>query len=252
MSTKWIVLGLRCQLWIQYCGVLLWWQVINSFDQCSAWSFSIGSSEIERIFFPPICFDMLKMIFVCQLKSTPWGIYREYVNMSYFVCGVPSANPSLGELFHGLVCHSIDHCRGSLSHTLAAAVGGSWVLSAGDGFRSWAELREGGHPVGLNWIWSPENYIIGSPFFLGNMWLYKHLQHRDSSNLLCPQTWLAGKSPPTEGFNAEIIYKWWIFDCHMWLPGGEKMFVATMTIGQYVHSWHHLTGCCLQKFGFDQ
>lgn len=79
MSTKWIVLGLRCQLLIQYSGVLLWWQVINSFDQFSAWSFSIESSEIERIFFPPICFDMLKMIFVCQLKSTSWGIYREYV-----------------------------------------------------------------------------------------------------------------------------------------------------------------------------
>lgn len=93
-------------------------------------------------------------------------------NMSYFVCRIPSANPSLGELFHGFVCHSIDHCRGSLSHALAAAVGGSWVLSAGDGFRSWAELREGGHPVGLNWIWSPENYIIVSPYFLGNIWLY--------------------------------------------------------------------------------
>lgn len=93
MSTKWIVLGLRCQLLIQYSGVLLWWQVINSFDQFSAWSFSIESSEIERIFFPPICFDMLKMIFVCQLKSTSWGIYREYV---LFCLWVFSANPSLG------------------------------------------------------------------------------------------------------------------------------------------------------------
>ena len=155
MSTKWIVLGLRCQLLIQYSGVLLWWQVINSFDQFSAWSFSIESSEIERIFF--LLFALICWRWFLFVNWNP-PLGESIGNMSYFVCGFFSANPSLGIVPWFRVPLHWSLPRLTIPHSCGRGRR-SWVLSAGDGFRSWAELREGGHPVGLNWIWSPENYI---------------------------------------------------------------------------------------------
>ena len=37
----------------------------------------------------------------------------------------------------------------------------------------------------------------------------------------CHQTWLAGKLLINGGFNGNPIYKWGIFNCHVWLPEGR-------------------------------
>ena len=48
------------------------------------------------------------------------------------------------------------------------------------------------------------------------------------------QTWLAGKSPINRGLNRKIVYYWWIFHCHVWLPEGNS--TPTRTNDQLVVS----------------